>query len=155
MQRPTRTIAGRGADERSTDPLSRIPLAAYFDQHSRPHEEPLVYRLTWSGVVLSPYRPYRDSLQAAFRTVFAKLGLRWVAKRNLTVAVLLALFGGMFGLHHFYTGHTRRGLWYLAFVWLAFPVVLGWIDAVRLALLDETQFQARLKIGPVPQDGRT
>jgi TM2 domain-containing membrane protein YozV len=85
-------------------------------------------------------------LQAALRTVFEKLGLRWVAKRSQAVAVLLALFGGIVGLHHFYTGHTRRGLWYLAFFWLAFPMVLGWIDGVRLALLDDTQFQARLTI---------
>jgi hypothetical protein len=42
-------------------------------------------------------------------------------------------------------GHTRRGFWYLAFFWLAF--LLGWIDAVRLALLDETRFQARLRTG--------
>ena len=92
--------------------------------------------------MLSPYRPYRDALQAAFKKVFAKLGIQWVPKRSLTTAVLLALFGGMFGLHHFYMGHRRRGFWYLAFFWLAF--LLGWIDAVRLALLDETRFQARL-----------
>ena len=116
----------------------------YFDQHARPYEEPLVYAPTWSGLILSPYRPYRDSLQAAFKRVFAKLGLRWVAKRTLTAAVLLALFGGMFGLHHFYMGHTRRGYWYLAFFWLA--MLPGWVDAVRLALLDETRFQAQLRI---------
>jgi TM2 domain-containing membrane protein YozV len=117
----------------------------YFDQHARPYEEPLVYSPTWSGLVLSPYRPYRDSMHAAFKTVFAKLGLRWAPKRSLTTAVLLALFGGIFGLHHFYMGHTRKGLWYIAFFWLA--VFLGWIDAVRLALLDETRFQAQLNIG--------
>jgi hypothetical protein len=117
----------------------------YFDQQARPYEAPLVYSPTWSGLVLSPYRPYSDSMQAAFKAVFAKLGLPWVPKRSLTTAVLLALFGGMFGLHHFYMGHTRRGFWYLAFFWLAF--LLGWIDAVRLALLDETRFQARLRIG--------
>lgn len=117
----------------------------YFDQHARPYEEPLVYAPTWSGLVLSPYRPYRDSMQAAFKAVFLKLGLRWEPKRSQTMAVLLALFGGIFGLHHFYMGHTRRGFWYLAFFWLA--ILLGWIDAVRLALLDETGFQARLNIG--------
>lgn len=127
----------------------------YFDQHGKPYEELLWFRLTWSGVVLSPYRPYRDSLQAAFRTVFAKLGHRWVAKRNLTTAVLLAFLGGIFGLHHFYMGRTRRGIWYLALFWLAFPLILGWIDAVRLALLNETEFQARLKIHPVLQDAHT
>jgi TM2 domain-containing membrane protein YozV len=109
--------------------------------------------LTWPGIVLSPCRPYRDSLQAAFTTVFAMLGLRPVASRSQTVAVLLALFGGIFGLHHFYMGHTRRGLWYLAFFWLAFPLVLGWIDAVRLALLDDTEFQSRLTSAPIAQGG--
>jgi TM2 domain-containing membrane protein YozV len=123
----------------------------YFDKHARPHEEPIWYRLTWAGFVLSPYRPYRDSLQAAFRTVFAALGLRPVAKRTQTTAVLLALFAGIIGLHQFYMGHRRRGVWYLAFCWLAFPMILGWIDAVRLALLDETQFQARLTTGPFHQ----
>jgi hypothetical protein len=117
----------------------------YFDRDAKPCEEPLVYSPTWSGLMLSPYRPYRDSLQAAFKRVFAKLGLPWAAKRTLTTAVLLALFGGVFGLHHFYMGHTRRGFWYLAFFWLAF--LLGWIDAVRLALLDESSFQAQLRIG--------
>ena len=118
----------------------------YFDSHARPHEEPIVLRITWSGVLLSPYRPYRDSLQAAFRIVFAKLDLPWVPQRDLTTAVLLAFFGGWVGLHHFYMGRTRKGFWYLAFSWLVLPIVLGWIDAARLALLDDTQFQARLKV---------
>jgi TM2 domain-containing membrane protein YozV len=117
----------------------------YFDERGRPYEEPLVYRITWLGLALSPYRPYRDSLQAAFENVFAMLALPWQTKRSQTTAVLLALFGGLFGLHHFYAGHTRRGLWYLAFFWLAFPIVLGWIDAVQLALLNDVEFQARLK----------
>jgi TM2 domain-containing membrane protein YozV len=118
----------------------------YFDQHARPQEQPLLYRPTWSGLILSAYRPYRDSLQAAFKIVFAKLDLPWVSKRTLTTAVLLAFFGGIFGLHHFYMGRTRRGLWYLAFFWIAVPMLLGWIDAARLALLDEARFQARLKV---------
>jgi TM2 domain-containing membrane protein YozV len=48
----------------------------------------------------------------------------------------------MIGLHQFYMGRRRRALWYLAFAWSGFPIVLGWIDAVRLALLTEAQFQA-------------
>jgi TM2 domain-containing membrane protein YozV len=117
----------------------------YFDRHGTAHEEPLQFRLTWSGFALVGFRPYRDSLQAAFRAVFADLGVSWLPKRSLTVAVLLALGGGIFGLHHFYMGHVRRGLWYLAFFWIAIPMVLGWIDAARLALLDDAGFQRRLK----------
>jgi TM2 domain-containing membrane protein YozV len=127
----------------------------YFDAHANPYEEPLVYHVTLPGLVLSPYRPYRDSLQAAFKKVFAKLGLPWSAKRSQAAAVLLALFGGVFGLHHFYTGHTRRGLWHLGFFWLFVPtIILGWIDAVRLALLDDSGFQAQLKIGRIARDER-
>jgi TM2 domain-containing membrane protein YozV len=46
----------------------------------------------------------------------------------------------MIGLHHFYMGNRRRGWWYVACCWLLVPMVLGWIDAVRLALLDEEAF---------------
>jgi TM2 domain-containing membrane protein YozV len=112
----------------------------YFDAGGAPHEETLTYRLTWTGVVLSPYRPYRDSLHGALKAVFARIGLQWSTKRTLTTAVLLALFGGMIGLHHFYMGNRRQGWWYVACCWLLVPMVLGWIDAVRLALLDEEAF---------------
>jgi hypothetical protein len=73
-----------------------------------PYEEVLWYCLTWSGAVLSPYRPYRDTLQAAFRAVFARLGIRSVPRRHLATAVLLALFGGMLGLHHFYMATSEE-----------------------------------------------
>ena len=117
----------------------------YFDQSGRPHEELLQFRMTWSGFVLVSFRPYRDSLRQGFRAVFSRLGLQWIPERNLTTAVLLALFFGLFGLHHFYMGRVRTGLWYVGFFWTAFPMVLGWIDAARLALLDDAEFQRRFK----------
>jgi TM2 domain-containing membrane protein YozV len=122
----------------------RLGRIIYFDADGTPREETLTYRLTWTGIVLSPYRPYRDSLRGALKAVFARLDLPWSAKRTLTTAVLLALFGGMLGLHHFYMGDRRRGWGYLAFCWLIIPMLLGWIDAVRLALLDEQEFRDRV-----------
>ena len=119
----------------------------YFDEDGTAREQPMEHRVTWTGFVMVAFRPYRDSLQAAFKEVFADLGLPWVPKRSLTVAVLLALGGGILGLHHFYMGHTRRGLWYLGFFWTAVPIFLGWIDAVRLARLDDAGFQRRLAPG--------
>ena len=116
----------------------------YFDERGTPREQPLQFRVTWTGFLLMGFRPYRDSLQAAFKVVFADLGLPWVPARSLTIAVLLALGGGFFGLHQFYMGRTRKGLWYLAFFWTGVPIVLGWIDAVRLARLDDVGFQRRL-----------
>jgi hypothetical protein len=122
-----------------------------FDQQARPREVPLVHRLTWPGVVLSPYRPYRDSLQAAFETVFAMLGLRPVAARSQTVAVLLALFGGSSGSTTSLWATPQRPL--VSRVLLAsVSLVLGWIDAVRLALLDDAEFQTRLTSAPIVLD---
>jgi hypothetical protein len=119
----------------------------YFDAGGLPREERIWFRLTWSGSVLAPYRPYRDSLQGAFRRVFSQVGLAYAPKRTQTAAVLLAMFGGIFGLHHFYMRQTRKGFWYAGFFWVAIPFILGWIDAVRLALLTEPEFQARVRRG--------
>lgn len=65
----------------------RLGRIIYFDADGTPREESLTYRLTWTGVVLSPYRPYRDSLQGELKAVFAKLDLPWSMKRTLTSAV--------------------------------------------------------------------
>lgn len=119
----------------------RLGRIIYFDADDTPREEVLTYRLTWTGAVLSPYRPYRDSLQGALKAVFAKLDLPWSIRRTLTTAVLLALFGGLVGLHHFYLGDRRRGWWYLGCCWLLVPMLFGWVDAVRLALMDDEEFQ--------------
>ena len=67
------------------------------------------------------------------------------ALRLIGIARLLGcVIGGALGLHHFYMGRRRAGIWYAALFWLAVPMLLGWIDAVRLALLTERQFQARI-----------
>ena len=44
-------------------------------------------------------------------------------------------------------GDVQRGTLSLG-AGLAFPILLGWIDAARLALLDETRLQARLNVQP-------
>ena len=127
-------------------PVNRsIGRIIYFDPSGSPHEQPLQFRLTWTGIALAAFRPYRDSLQAAFKVVFRSLGLRWQPRRSLTIAVLLALGGGLFGLHHFYMGHSRRGWWHVAFFWIGLPMVVGWIDAARLSLLDDAAFQRRVQ----------
>ena len=82
--------------------------------------------------------------------MFVRLHLPYVPRRSQATAVLLALFGGIIGLHHFYMGRKRPGIWYAAFFWLAVPMLLGWIDAVRLALLTERQFQAQVVASALP-----
>jgi TM2 domain-containing membrane protein YozV len=44
------------------------------------------------------------------------------------VGILLALFLGGFGIHHFYLRRTGLGILYLCFSWTPFPWVLGFIE---------------------------
>jgi TM2 domain-containing membrane protein YozV len=75
--------------------------------------------------------------------VFAALELPWVTRSSQTAAVLLAMFGGMFGLHHFYLGDRRRGFKYLAFFWTFIPMFVGWFDTLKLVWLDADEFGER------------
>jgi len=50
-------------------------------------------------------------------------------RRDEVVGVLLALFLGCFGLHHFYLGRTGLGILYICFSWTGIPTVLGFIEA--------------------------
>ena len=50
------------------------------------------------------------------------------ARRDETAGVLLAIFLGGFGVHHFYLGRTVAGVLYLIFSWTGIPTILGWIE---------------------------
>jgi TM2 domain-containing membrane protein YozV len=49
-------------------------------------------------------------------------------RRDEVVGVLLALFLGGIGLHHFYLRQTGLGILYLCFFWTPFPWILGFIE---------------------------
>jgi len=49
-------------------------------------------------------------------------------RRDEVVGILLALFLGTFGAHHFYLRRTGLGLLYLAFFWSGIPSILGFIE---------------------------
>jgi TM2 domain-containing membrane protein YozV len=51
------------------------------------------------------------------------------AHRDEVVGVLLAIFLGSFGIHHFYLGRTGLGFLYLLFSWTGIPAILGFIEA--------------------------
>jgi len=50
------------------------------------------------------------------------------AKRDEVVGILLALFLGNFGVHHFYLRRTGLGILYLCFCWTGIPALLGFIE---------------------------
>jgi len=50
------------------------------------------------------------------------------ARRDEVVGILLALFLGTFGAHHFYMRRTGLGILYLCFCWTGIPSLLGFIE---------------------------
>ena len=51
------------------------------------------------------------------------------ARREEIVGVLLAVFLGSFGIHHFYLHRNGLGVLYLLFSWTGIPALLGFIEA--------------------------
>jgi TM2 domain-containing membrane protein YozV len=50
-------------------------------------------------------------------------------QKDEVLGVLLALFLGSFGLHHFYLKQNGLGILYLIFFWTGVPGLLGFIEA--------------------------
>jgi TM2 domain-containing membrane protein YozV len=69
--------------------------------------------------------------------------------RNKTLAVLLSLFTGFMGLQKFYLGKIFPGLFSLLFFWTFIPLLIGFWDTIKLALMNEHSFQ--LKYNEIPQ----
>lgn len=63
------------------------------------------------------------------------------AGKSKWLAVVLALFLGIFGVHKFYLEHRKAGFLYLAFFWTSIPLYLGVIDAIILSLKPRQEFQ--------------
>jgi len=115
----------------------------YFDESQQPREEPIQLTLSWPSLALGLVRPYRDPIRTAMKPVFSSLELSWITRNSQATAVLLAMFGGIFGVHQFYLGDRGRGFVYLALSWTAIPMFLGWYDTVKLARLGPREFDER------------
>jgi len=50
------------------------------------------------------------------------------ARRDEVVGILLALFLGTFGLHHFYLRRTGLGILYCFLFWTGIPAILGFFE---------------------------
>lgn len=48
---------------------------------------------------------------------------------NKWIYIILAVFLGGFGAHHFYAGYSGRGIKYLIFCWTGIPTIIGWFQA--------------------------
>jgi len=49
-------------------------------------------------------------------------------RRDEVVGILLALFLGGLGIHHFYLRRTGLGILYICFAWTGIPMFLGFIE---------------------------
>jgi TM2 domain-containing membrane protein YozV len=49
-------------------------------------------------------------------------------RRDEVVGILLALFLGTFGIHHFYLRRTGLGILYVCFFWAGIPSILGFFE---------------------------
>jgi TM2 domain-containing membrane protein YozV len=65
--------------------------------------------------------PY-PSAQAVFHQQYEAV------RRDEVVGVILALFLGTFGVHHFYLRRTGLGILYCFFFWSGIPAILGFIE---------------------------
>jgi TM2 domain-containing membrane protein YozV len=50
------------------------------------------------------------------------------ARKDEVVGVLLALFLGGIGIHHFYLRRNTAGIIYLLFFWTGIPMVIAWFE---------------------------
>jgi len=50
-------------------------------------------------------------------------------RKDSTTGVLLAIFLGGIGVHHFWMGNTLAGVVYLLFFWTGVPALLGLVEA--------------------------
>ncbi len=65
------------------------------------------------------------------------------AGNDRVVAAILAIFLGDFGIHHFYTGDTKHGIWHLVFFWTGIPGLIGFIEGI-IWLVDEGSYPKAL-----------
>jgi TM2 domain-containing membrane protein YozV len=68
-----------------------------------------------------------------------------VGAKNKQTAALLAIFLGMFGVHHFYLGSSLAGIVCIAASWLMCGV--GWllaiVEGIMLLMMTDSDFDAK------------
>lgn len=63
--------------------------------------------------------------------------------KDRTVAGILAILLGGFGIHKFYLGKTGQGLLYLCFFWTGIPAIIGFIEGILYLVKSDEEFQER------------
>lgn len=72
--------------------------------------------------------------------------------RSKTAAGLLGIFGGTFGVHHFYLGNYKRGVLYALFSWTGITAIIGFIEGVLFLMRDEDDFDRKYNFADLTYD---
>jgi TM2 domain-containing membrane protein YozV len=121
-----------------------LGLFIHFPNGRSPKAESISYPMSLKNLVMSPFiAPYRPLL-VPLRRAFAATNLaaegEWLNKKSQWAAVLLALYVGLFGAHHFYLGRSREGWLSVVFCWTMLPMLLGWVQCVKMVCMDAQTF---------------
>ena len=60
--------------------------------------------------------------------------------RSRIVAALLGIFLGFLGVQYFYMGRRPLGIFCVALCWTGFPAAVGFMEGLRLLVIDDAQF---------------
>lgn len=63
-----------------------------------------------------------------------------VGQKSKTVAAILAILLGGFGIHKFYLRQVGWGIVYLVFCWSYIPAIIGFIEGIVLLTMSEEDF---------------
>ena len=66
-----------------------------------------------------------------------------------TIAGILAIFLGGFGIHKFYQGNMKIGMLYLLFCWTVVPAVIGLGEGILILLADSNEYEREYADGSI------
>mgnify|MGYP001489779346 CR=1 FL=1 len=117
----------------------------HFLDGTTPKAESISYPINLESILVMPfiaaYRPFLLPIRRAFTAVFEGTDVQLNAPKSQFVAILLSMYGGLFGLQHFYLGNKSAGWKSVAFWWTTIPMILGWIESVKMTRMDDREFE--------------
>lgn len=64
-------------------------------------------------------------------------------RKSKTVAAVLALLIGGFGIHHFYLGNPALGIVYILFCWTFIPALISFVEAIVFLTMSDAAFDEK------------
>ena len=71
--------------------------------------------------------------------------------RNKSTATILSFFFGTLGFQKFYLGESNKGVVSILFCWTFIPLLIGLIDFIKLATMNDVKFNDRYNWGKKPR----